>query len=325
LLVSAAAHARVTAISVRDLYKRYGAVDAVNGLSFTLQTGEVLGFLGPNGAGKSTTMKMVAGYVPVSSGVIEVFGDDIQQHPLRSQRRMGYLPEGSPLYGEMTVAEFLGFVASVRGLVGARRQARLDEVVEQLELEIILYQRIETLSKGFKRRVGLAQAVLHDPDLLILDEPTDGLDPNQKFQVRQLIRAMGRSKAIIISTHLLEEVGAVCDRAMVVDRGRIVFDGTPEALRALAPDGRQMRMRMTAVDAERVKAVFAAAAPEVGVEVSADGGGVVTIRPPTDAALVNAISLVLCEAKVVPVDIATESGDLDAVFRQLTAPQAGAA
>ena len=219
-------------IEIKGLTKRYGRHKVVDNLSFRCDPGEVLGFLGPNGAGKSTTMKMVTGFVEPSAGTASVCGHDIQTDTLAAQQRIGYLPEGAPLYAEMTPAQFLDFIAEVRGLDGKRRQKRLVDVIELLHLGPVLDQTIETLSKGFKRRVGLAQAILQDPDVLILDEPTDGLDPNQKHEVRELIRSMSEEKLIVISTHILEEVEAVCTRAIIISDGRLLVDDTPEALAA---------------------------------------------------------------------------------------------
>jgi len=217
-------------LKTKDLTKFYGAHRVVDKLTFSCPPGEVLGFLGPNGAGKSTTMKMVTGFVSPSAGSAAVCGHDIQTDTLAAQRCIGYLPEGAPLYPEMTPKGFLNFVADVRGLEGGHRSERLDEVIALLHLGPVLTQTIDTLSKGFKRRVGLAQAVLHDPDVLILDEPTDGLDPNQKYEVRQLIRSMSKEKLIVISTHILEEVEAVCTRAIIINDGRILVDDSPKNL-----------------------------------------------------------------------------------------------
>ena len=225
-------------IEIRNLSKRYGALTAVNDISFSVNPGQVLGFLGPNGAGKSTTMKMITGFLTPTSGSISVCGHDVQDAPLAAKAVMGYLPEGAPSYGEMTVRGFLEFIADVRGLSGERRRARLDDVIGRLALASVLEQMIETLSKGFKRRVGLAQALLHDPQVLILDEPTDGLDPNQKHQVRALINDMAKDKIIVISTHILEEVDAVCNRAIIIAGGRLLADATPKELAARAPSGR---------------------------------------------------------------------------------------
>lgn len=219
-------------LKIEGLTKRYGRHTVVDNLTFGCQPGEVLGFLGPNGAGKSTTMKMITGFVAPSAGTAAICGHDIQTDTLAAQRRLGYLPEGAPLYAEMTPGQFLAFIADVRGLAGDARRARVDEVIERLHLGPVLDQKIDTLSKGFKRRVGLAQAILHDPDVLILDEPTDGLDPNQKHEVRELIRSMSADKLIVISTHILEEVEAVCSRAIIIAEGRILVDDTPANLAA---------------------------------------------------------------------------------------------
>ncbi|MCC7017188.1 MAG: ABC transporter ATP-binding protein [Rhodospirillales bacterium] len=216
-------------IEIEALAKRFNDFAAVDGVSLTVGRGTVLGFLGPNGAGKSTTMKMIAGFLAPTSGTARVCGIDVTKDPLETKRQIGYLPEGAPAYPDMTAGDFLDFVADVRGLKGETRQKRLADAIARVEIGPVLEQSIETLSKGFKRRVGLAQAILHDPPVLILDEPTDGLDPNQKHQVRQLIRAMAPSKAIVISTHILEEVEAICTRAAIIARGRVVADGEPIA------------------------------------------------------------------------------------------------
>jgi ABC-2 type transport system ATP-binding protein len=225
-------------LEIRNLTKKFGPLTAVDRVSFGVGRGEVLGFLGPNGAGKSTTMKMITGFLAPSSGTAIVAGFDIRTQPLEAKRRIGYLPEGAPAYPDMTPAAFLDFVAGARGFAGAEAKRRIDEAVAHVSLAEVMYQPIETLSKGFKRRVGLAQAILHDPEVLIMDEPTDGLDPNQKHEVRELIRQMAPQKAIVISTHILEEVDAVCSRAIIVARGRIVADGTPAELESQTATGR---------------------------------------------------------------------------------------
>ncbi|WP_460019481.1 ABC transporter ATP-binding protein [Magnetospira thiophila] len=217
-------------IVLESLRKSFGPVVAVDGIDLRVQRGEVLGFLGPNGAGKSTTMKMIAGFLDPDSGTARVCGHDVVDDPVAVKRCLGYLPEGAPSYGDMTPAAFLGFVAGIRGFDGSRRRDRVDRAVERTALQEVLHRPINTLSKGFRRRVGLAQAILHDPEVLILDEPTDGLDPNQKHHVRELIRDMAADKAIIVSTHILEEVEAVCTRAVVIGGGRVLADGTPAAL-----------------------------------------------------------------------------------------------
>jgi ABC-2 type transport system ATP-binding protein len=219
-------------IEIERLTKRFGAFTAVDDVSFTVDRGEVVGFLGPNGAGKSTTMKMLAGFVTPTAGTARICGQDVVDHPVAAKRHLGYLPEGAPTYPEMTVAGFLRFVARVRGYRGQEAIARVAHAMALTQLEGVRLQTIETLSKGFKRRVGLAQALLHDPPVLVLDEPTDGLDPNQKHEVRELIRRMAPEKAIVISTHILEEVDAVCSRAIIIARGRVLADATPQALAA---------------------------------------------------------------------------------------------
>src|SRR6478672_10503242 len=219
-------------IKTEHLSKRYDSLIAVDDVSFQVSPGEVLGFLGPNGAGKTTTMRMLAGFVTPTSGRASICGHDVETDPLRAKASLGYLPEGAPSYGEMTVSQFLDFVADLRQLEGARRKDRMSHVIDRLQLEKVLQQSIETLSKGFRRRVGLAQAIIHDPPVLILDEPTDGLDPNQKHEVRTLINEMARDKIIVISTHILEEVEAVCTRAIIIAHGRIVADDTPAGLAA---------------------------------------------------------------------------------------------
>ncbi|HUO01763.1 MAG TPA: ABC transporter ATP-binding protein [Rhizomicrobium sp.] len=225
-------------IEIQHLTKRFGPLTAVRDLSLTVGPGEVLGFLGPNGAGKSTTMKMVTGYLAPDEGSVRICGHDIVTDTIAAQKRLGYLPEGAPAYGEMTPRQFLHFIAEVRELAGEAEKAATERAIAGAELQDVLDQPIETLSKGFRRRVGLAQAILHDPEVLVLDEPTDGLDPNQKHAVRGLIRGMAKNKTIIVSTHLLEEVDAICTRAVIIDRGRIVTDAKPAELAARSPSGR---------------------------------------------------------------------------------------
>jgi ABC-2 type transport system ATP-binding protein len=217
-------------IRIESLVKAFGAKRAVDGISFAVERGEVLGFLGPNGAGKSTTMRMITGYLEPTSGRVSVGGHDVVEAPLEAKRLIGYLPEAAPSYPDMTVEGFLDFAARMRGLEGAARRQAIGRVVDLCFLSSVLYQSIDTLSKGYRHRTCLAQALIHDPDVLILDEPTDGLDPNQKHEVRNVIRDLGRTKAIIFSTHILEEVDAVCTRAIIIDRGRIVASGTPDEL-----------------------------------------------------------------------------------------------
>ena len=226
-------------IEVKDLVKTYGSKRAVDGVTFTVRRGEILGFLGPNGAGKSTTMKMITGFLRPDAGTAKVDGIDVTVDPVAVKRKLGYLPESAPAYPEMTVAEFLDFIAEVRGFRTSKaRRIQVDRAVALTHLEPVRKQTIETLSKGFKQRVGFAQALLHDPPALVLDEPTDGLDPNQKNEVRSLIRNMAAAKAVILSTHILEEVDAICTRVIIISQGRIVADETPAVLRARQPGAR---------------------------------------------------------------------------------------
>ena len=226
-------------IEVKGLVKNYGGLRAVDGVSFTVRQGDILGFLGPNGAGKSTTMKMLTGYLRPDAGTAVVNGHDVIRDSVAVRRSLGYLAESAPAYPEMTVAEFLAFIAEMRGFRRpVERQARVRRVVELCHLQGVLAQTIETLSKGFKQRVGFAQALLHDPPVLVLDEPTDGLDPNQKHEVRNIIKQMSAAKAVILSTHILEEVDAICNRVIIISRGRVVVDETPDALRARQPGAR---------------------------------------------------------------------------------------
>ncbi|MDW8259143.1 MAG: ABC transporter ATP-binding protein, partial [Gammaproteobacteria bacterium] len=258
-------------IKTEGLTKRYGALTAVDHVSFTVQSGEVLGFLGPNGAGKTTTMRMIAGFIEPTSGTASICGHDVLKQPLAAKAALGYLPEGAPGYGEMTVDGFLRFAADLRGLQRAQRAVRLRYVIERLELGSVLTQTLDTLSKGFRRRVGLAQALVHDPPVLILDEPTDGLDPNQKHEVRSLISEMARSKLIVISTHILEEVEAVCTRAIIIARGRIVADDTPQGLAAQSRYHGAVSVRLRdAADHERARAALAALPAVAELEYSAN-------------------------------------------------------
>ena len=225
-------------LEVKNLVKRFGSFEAVKGISFTVAKGEVLGFLGPHGAGKSTTMRMITGFLPPTSGTASICGHDVLQDPVGAKQCLGYLPESAPSYRAMTVRDFLRFIAEARGFYGKAAKARVDEVIEKARLAPVVNKTIETLSKGYRQRTCFAQAILHDPAVLIMDEPTDGLDPNQKQTVREMIKEMAAEKAIVISTHILEEVDAVCTRALVIADGQIKADGTPAQLRAMDPSGR---------------------------------------------------------------------------------------
>jgi ABC-2 type transport system ATP-binding protein len=225
-------------LTVNNLTKSFGVIQAVKGVSFTVEKGEVLGFLGPNGAGKSTTMRMITGFLPPTSGTAVICGHDIQTDPVAAKRCIGYLPENAPSYHTMSVTDFLTFIGRIRGFEGADLNKKVEVAIEKSRLESVRKQTIETLSKGYRQRTCFAQAILHDPQVLIMDEPTDGLDPNQKFVVRQMIKEMAADKAIIVSTHILEEVDAVCTRAIVIANGTVVANGTPAELRAKDPQGR---------------------------------------------------------------------------------------
>ena len=308
------------AIDVRSLRKRFGSVLAVDDISLTVETGEVVGFLGPNGAGKSTTMKILTGYLPATAGSACICGIDIARAPVEAKRRMGYLPEGAPLYGDMTPEAFLGFVAAMRGFDGRERRRRVAAVVERMGLAEVLYRRIEALSKGFRRRVGIAQAILHDPEVLVLDEPTDGLDPNQKHEVRGLIREMGKDKAIIVSTHILEEVDAVCDRAIIIDRGRIVGNGTPDSLHARARDHNAVSVRVADTDAAGLSVALRAVDDVGSVEDRPFGGGQVLVVaiPNGGAFIADKVGAAIRRSGVEVLEIRSEVGQLDEVFRTLT-------
>ena len=307
-------------IETRQITKRYGSFTAVDAISFKVEPGQVLGFLGPNGAGKSTTMKMVAGFLAPTSGSASVAGYDVQTHPLEAKRALGYLPEGAPSYGEMAVREFLGFVADVRGLRGEQRYQRIDDAVGRLHLERVLEQPIDTLSKGFKRRVGLAGAILHDPKVLILDEPTDGLDPNQKQEVRTLINSMARDKTIIISTHLLEEVHAVCSRAIIIAAGRILADATPSELEARSRY--HQAVSLTATNLQQAKEALARVADIAAIEVDPQDNRI-TAFPKPGRAIFAAVGDALKAQGVVVRELALEAGRLDEVFRTITQGAAG--
>ena len=311
-------------IEIEGLTKRFGAVTAVAGLSLKVAKGEVLGFLGPNGAGKSTTMKMVTGYLAPSEGRIRVCGHDVEIDTIAAQAAIGYLPEGAPSYGDMTAGQFLAFIAEVRGFRGDEAKARVAKAVERTEIGPVLDQTIETLSKGFKRRVGLAQAILHDPPVLIMDEPTDGLDPNQKHSVRALLRAMAPTKAIIVSTHLLEEVEAICSRVVIIDRGSIVADGTPAEL--LARSRYHNAVTMVLSEAESVVAArkLKALGSVAGVDKTTrpDGAAQLTAFPKAGALLIETVSALAQSEKWNVKEMYAEPGRLDEVFRAITTDDA---
>ena len=305
-------------ISVKNLSKFYDHFKAVDNLSFDIAPGNIVGFLGPNGAGKSTTMKMLTGFLPPSEGEIFIKERSIDSDAKVIQRDIGYLPEGAPAYGDMTVWQFLHFIADVRRLKGAHRKERLYDVIHRVELSDVLNRPIDNLSKGFKRRVGLAQAILHDPDILILDEPTDGLDPNQKHHVRQLIEDLSREKIVIISTHILEEVAAVCNRVMIIADGQLRFDDTPEVLRHRSRYCNAVSLRLSyAADISGLAELDGVDEMEIDRKT-----GVVTLFPEPGKHIFHAINEYVTQRRL-PVDTLTlETGRLDEVFRDITTAEA---
>jgi ABC-2 type transport system ATP-binding protein len=308
-------------ITTKNLSKRYGDKLAVNDLTFSVAPGEVLGFLGANGAGKSTTMRMIAGFISPSAGEVSVCGHDIVRAPVEAKTCMGYLPEGAPSYGEMTVGEFLDFVADIRGLSGERRRQRRDVVVDRLGLGPVIDQVVETLSKGFRRRVGLAQALIHDPQVLILDEPTDGLDPNQKHEVRRLINELSKDKLVIVSTHILEEVHEVCTRAIIIANGRIVADETPSALESRSRYHHAVSLRFERADQLAAARREIALLPEVAAVESDARELRLTALPKPGANVLSAVGALITKNNWDVPELHLESGRLDEVFRALTEPK----
>ncbi len=307
-------------IEIAHLCKRFGSLTAVDELSLSVGPGEVLGFLGPNGAGKSTTMKVVTGYLRPTSGSVTVLGHDIETETLQAQSLIGYLPEGAPSYDEMTPRGFLEFVARVRGYDARTSQDRMARVVGLMSLEAVLDQRIETLSKGFKRRVGLAQALIHDPRVLILDEPTDGLDPNQKHQVRELIRGLSRDKIVIISTHILEEVAAVCTRAAIIAEGRLVSDCTPSELERQSRYHGAVTLRLSSTEIiDRVGDGLRTLTDVAEIEISSDLMAVTVFPSAGVDDLLHAVTDHARESNLTVAGIYREKGRMDEVFRRLTA------
>ncbi len=303
-------------IEIDHLTKDFGSFRAVDGLSFSLGKGEVLGLLGPNGAGKSTSMKMITGYLAPTSGTARILGHDVRNDPLAVKNAIGYLPEGAPAWPDMTPVSFLKFIASIRKLSGAEASHAVNEAIEKTNLSSVLHQPIQTLSKGFKRRVGLAQALLHDPAVLIMDEPTDGLDPNQKKDVRDLISSMAADKAIIISTHILEEVDVICSRAMIIDGGKIVADGSPSDLESKSLRHNAIRLNVAPSDQEKAMKLLQGLSSVSDVELIGNQGvlALSTDRQP----ILEAVQSCLSKGAVGTLEIQVERGRLDDVFRSLT-------
>jgi len=312
-------------IEASDLQKRFGEIVAVDGISLRVQQGEVLGFLGPNGAGKSTTMKMLTGFLEPDAGSARIAGIDVLESPKLAKAKLGYLPEGAPCYGDMTARAFLAFIAEIRGFDRDEAKLRVDAAVAKTQLASVLGQRIETLSKGFKRRVAIAQAILHDPQVLIMDEPTDGLDTNQKHQVRKLIADMAADKAIIVSTHILEEVEAVCSRAVIINRGRIVADGTAEDLMRRLPYHNTIAMHVSAGRAEAVAKALSEFSAIAKVETLGAANGKVRLRalPSASAPIPSELASLIRSRLIEAEEVHVERGNLDDVFRQITTSDAG--
>jgi ABC-2 type transport system ATP-binding protein len=307
-------------IKIDNLVKTFGTKRAVDGISFSVERGEVLGFLGPNGAGKSTTMRMITGFMPPTEGRVSVGGHDVAESPLEAKRLIGYLPENAAAYSDMTVEGFLNFAAQLRGLSASERRKGLTRVVERCFLESVLHQSIDTLSKGYRHRTCLAQALIHDPEVLIMDEPTDGLDPNQKHEVRKLIAEMGEEKAIIISTHILEEVEAVCTRAVVIARGRVVADARPDELKRRSRYHNAVRLTLNANVAPRVEQLLRELPGVQATEIVGKVNGVATliVLPRAGAEIVRPVDEVVQRERIVVDEFAVEQGRLDDVFRELT-------
>lgn len=310
-------------IQVRDLKKNFGPKTAVNGITFTVERGEVLGFLGPNGAGKSTTMRMITGFIPPSEGAISIGGHDIVENPLPAKRLIGYLPENAPSYSDMSVSGFLHFTAELRGLRGDAKKKAVHRAVEMCFLENVLHQSVETLSKGYRHRTCFAQSIIHDPEVLILDEPTDGLDPNQKHEVRTLIRRMGEKKAIIFSTHILEEVEAVCSRAVIIDRGRIVANGTPRDLKMRSEQAGAVTIGLVDGNGESVAAKVRQVAGVERVTVLGERPLRVRAFPKKNSGsddIARALAELAKKESWPLQELHVEEGRLDEVFRSITLP-----
>jgi len=315
-------------IRVENLVKAFGAKRAVNDVSFAVERGEVLGFLGPNGAGKSTTMRIITGFYPPTSGRVTVGGFDVAEDPIPAKRLIGYLPENAPGYADMTVHGFLGFAADLRGLTGDAKKKAVHKAVETCSLEGVLYQTIDTLSKGYKHRTCFAQSIIHDPDVLILDEPTDGLDPNQKHEVRGLIKRMGENKAIIFSTHILEEVEAACSRAIIIDRGKVVADGTPDELKQRGPGAGSVRVGIHGASGAAIKSAIEAVSGVDRIELlGAEGeqsfsGRVYPAKGRRPSDIAREVAALAATKQWILDELHQEEGKLDEVFRSITRTEA---
>jgi ABC-2 type transport system ATP-binding protein len=309
-------------VEIEGLTKRFGPITAVDDISFSVDRGEVLCFLGPNGAGKSTAMKMITGFLPPTAGSITVCGYDVIRQPIEAKRRIGYLPEGAPLYGDMSPKSLLNFVTDIRRLSSEQKKRGIEYAIECLHLQTVLHQPIETLSKGYKRRVGLAQAIVHDPEVLILDEPTDGLDPNQKHEVRTLLRrrASDGDKVVIISTHILEEVDAVCSRAIIIANGRIVADQTPVQLEERSRFHNAVGIRIPSERVEHCVTLLNGIGEVCAVEttVQPDGLSELMAFSAGGSKILDSVRSVIEREGLDVAEIYVERGRLEDVFRDIT-------
>jgi ABC-2 type transport system ATP-binding protein len=307
-------------VEARDLVKRFGSLTAVDGISFAVDRAEVVGFLGPNGAGKSTAMKIISGFLEPTSGEAFIEGYNSHAQPIEARRRLGYLPEGAPAYADMSVADFLGFIAGMHGLSKRQADDRLAELVERTGLAEVWNQRIDALSKGFKRRVGIAQALVHDPDVLILDEPTDGLDPNQKYEMRELIQSIAPQKAIIISTHILEEVEAVCTRAIIIAKGRMLADATPSDLLEQTLGASALAITIDTADPRRAIEIISTQPGISDVYVAERVNGVtkLLVHAPQSRPTAAELAGILGRSDIAVAEMFVKRASLDDVFRQIT-------
>lgn len=311
-------------IQVKNLAKSFGPKRAVDGISFNVEVGEVLGFLGPNGAGKSTTMRMITGFIPPTEGTVVIGGYDIQENPIEAKKLLGYLPENAPAYTDMSVYGFLNFVAELRGLRGEEKKKAVHRVIEMCFLEAVVNQSVDTLSKGYRHRTCFAQSIIHDPPVLVLDEPTDGLDPNQKHEVRTLIKRMGEKKAIIFSTHILEEVEAACTRAIIIDRGKIVANGTPDELKMRSELAGTVILKVRDVSPDLVvQKVSELSCVKRASIINSNGSVSVRVYPRPNlenGALAQAVGNLAIQQQWKIEELHTDEGRLDEVFRSITIP-----
>ncbi len=308
-------------IQVEKLSKVFGSYRAVDNISFEVGQGEILGFLGPNGAGKSTTMKIITCFLPPTSGTAKVCGYDILENSIKVRENVGYLPESAPSYQEMLVEEFLRFTGEVRGLSGSELQKHVDRVLEQTALQDVKHQLIDTLSKGYRQRTCLAQSLLSDPPVLILDEPTDGLDPNQKHEVRTLIKRISEKRTILISTHILEEVEAVCSRAIIIAKGKIVADGTPDELLARSSYHNAVSLQIKSTESQSLLSKLQQIANVQSVQLldsNKNGSASFQLFPQQGKSILNGVEQFIQEEQLYVEQLYSEKGRLDEVFRKVT-------